>query len=355
MRSERKSVKDKDVSSDHAQEKARKQDQAETGLLVDGSLGPETRPLRAAATRDNTIHNGALADDDRAASTECLYHYSDEESMDEERLRGNPTTQARNDEADAMETSSARVRADDIERSVDIDSTDSIQEQLEQAATQRRFWSNQYETLLALNLAQNKPPTASANRHRSGPAHKIQRKNTECSTCHQFEELSKDQEMVCAALISKYESLFTLHEELTAHCNQLLMQNSRSQPLNPSEENAKATQQFRKLNAAVRNWCMMLEDFQSNEPRRFHQFPLAKSPDTFVVHKWDLWLSMACTWEWLVKFVFGHEQQEQRPPIVDLWTDDNTAKSLKNLEHQIKASQGTWFGGFLSREIDTKP
>jgi len=130
-------------------------------------------------------------------------------------------------------------------------------------------------------------------------------------------------------------------DELTAHGNRLAKQSGLRRTYVPIEDESEVIGVFRQLNVAVRYWCLAAWDLKIKDAEvRFGHFPLARRNDVHFATD-DVWLLIACVWEWLMKDVFGIANRSQK--VFDLWMDEEIAEALSVLESRVAAMQSKVF------------
>lgn len=141
-------------------------------------------------------------------------------------------------------------------------------------------------------------------------------------------------------LISNLEQKQSRIDELTSLCNELFAHNSVRRTTVPLENEEMISKKFAALNAAVRSWSLTAWDlWPKGDDVRFSFFPLASDMDASSITIRDSRVFIACVWEWLLHSVFGY------PPVthddlLNLWTDEKTARRLRVLEDRVKNLQG---------------
>lgn len=135
------------------------------------------------------------------------------------------------------------------------------------------------------------------------------------------------------------------NERLMEQCEDLLKQSGSRRFIVPLEDEEALVKSFMKLNAAVKNWCLVAWDlWPKNCEVRFSNFPLAHDANSDQITIYDSRLFIACTWEWLLKDIFGHLRHTPED-FFDLWLDEKTARHLKTVEDKVKGLQGKFDDG----------
>jgi predicted nuclease with TOPRIM domain len=103
------------------------------------------------------------------------------------------------------------------------------------------------------------------------------------------------------------------------------------------DDDSALQEKFHSLHFAIRSWCFTIYDAKPPEQSAvFSRFPLAapESPTRlFDIADEEVNVLIACTWEWMVKLIFGSTNVEtgyNNSP--DLWTDNETGFYIHNLE-----------------------
>lgn len=222
--------------------------------------------------------------------------------------------------------------------------TDCVEEHFENARAQQQPWSKRHDAVAA-NVVENNDAGGFRGRYRRQDQRSqrdLTRHNLRqlIEKCNLLEEGNREYQKIHESLVKECQSLTLQNEALTAHCNELVKQNEGRQSRNPHDEELRITRNFRKLNAAVKTWCLNAWDLNPSGQIKLVKFPLSDGSPTFVIRSCEPWLLIAGVWEWLLYGVIGADPHpQQQPQVLDLWADLNTAQCMKHLETRVKESQ----------------
>jgi hypothetical protein len=103
------------------------------------------------------------------------------------------------------------------------------------------------------------------------------------------------------------------------------------------DDDSTLQERFHSLHYAIRSWCLAIHDAKAPEQSAtFSRFPLAATGSAtrlFDLADQEVNVLIACTWEWMVKLIFGSTNVETGyNDSPDLWTDKGKASCLHDLE-----------------------
>jgi len=165
-----------------------------------------------------------------------------------------------------------------------------------------------------------------------------QRLREKCSKLeHEYQKLSYQYNQRENAFREHVKKLNSNIDELTAHGSSLAKQSGLRRTYIPIEDESEVVSAFRQLNVAVRYWCLAAWDLKPEDAGvRFENFPLARKNDVYFETD-EVWLLIACIWEWLMKDVFGVANRSGK--VFDLWMGEGIAESLSVLENYVGTTQ----------------
>jgi chromosome segregation ATPase len=128
---------------------------------------------------------------------------------------------------------------------------------------------------------------------------------------------------------------------LIDQCSGLVQEISGLRLQHSIDDDSALQEKFHSLHFAIRSWCCQIHDAKPLEKSAvFRQFPLgAPGSVCQLSHLADHEVNVliACTWEWMVKLIFGSSNAETGyHDSPDLWLEEDMAWCLHNLELQLQ-------------------
>lgn len=267
------------------------------------------------------------------------------QAIEIERLRGSNT---------GFEEGNADLRAivEDLKKSLS-----SCTEEISQCIDQREQWRRSYEAEIHAKKEEARARNRSKAENRTARndsqwsrlfLRANNRQECEAETLIQLQQRCAELEHHYQSLVHKYgerELVFQEHlkkaksnmDELTAHCSNLAKQSGLRRTYVPIEDESQMIDLFKKLNVAVRHFCWNAWELKpENEEVCFSEFPLGRKSDV-QFNTDDVWVLVACVWEWLIKGVFG--ENETKTETLDLWLQQDSATAVAKLELQVSELQ----------------
>lgn len=128
---------------------------------------------------------------------------------------------------------------------------------------------------------------------------------------------------------------------LVEQCSDLVKEISRLRLQHLVDDDSALQEKFHSLHFAIRSWCCAIHDAKAPEQSAvFRRFPLSapeSACELYHLADEEVNVLIACTWEWMVKLIFGSSNVETGyNDSPDLWTDEETALYLHNLELRLQ-------------------
>jgi hypothetical protein len=128
---------------------------------------------------------------------------------------------------------------------------------------------------------------------------------------------------------------------LIDQCSGLVQEISGLRLQHSIDDDSALQEKFHSLHFAIRSWCCQIHDAKPpGKSAVFRQFPLG-TPGSVCQLSYladhEVNVLIACTWEWMVKLIFGSNNAETGyHDSPDLWLEEDMAWCLHNLELQLQ-------------------